>query len=88
MLYFFVFFLVCVFLEMFQRKPIVVDLRGHIVGRAAALIAKELLCGQKIVCVRAELAELSGSLFRNKSLFSVTQCFSPLHSLQSFTFLL
>lgn len=55
---------------MFERKPIIVDLRGHIVGRAAAIIAKELLCGQKIVCVRAELSELSGSLFRNKSLFS------------------
>ena len=63
-------FLVCVFLEMFERKPIIVDLRGHIVGRAAAIVAKELLCGQKIVCVRAELSELSGSLFRNKSLFS------------------
>jgi len=51
---------------MFSHKPIIVDLRGHLLGRAAAIIAKELLCGQKVICVRAELCEISGSLFRNK----------------------
>jgi len=51
---------------MFQKKPIVIDMRGHLLGRVAAVVAKELLCGQRIVCVRCELAELSGSLFRNK----------------------
>ena len=53
---------------MFSKKPIVVDLRGHLLGRAAAAVAKELLCGQRVVCVRADLCEISGSLFRNKSL--------------------
>jgi len=51
---------------MFQKAPIVIDMRGHLLGRVAAVVAKELLCGQRIVCVRCELAELSGSLFRNK----------------------
>jgi len=51
---------------MFSHKPIIVDLRGHLLGRAAAMVAKELLSGQRIVCVRAELCEISGSLFRNK----------------------
>ena len=50
------------------EKEVVIDCRGHIMGRLASIIAKELLCGQKIVCVRAELAELSGSLYRNKRL--------------------
>ena len=53
---------------MFSHKPIIVDLRGHLLGRAAAIIAKELLSGQRVVCVRAELCEISGSLYRNKSL--------------------
>ena len=70
--YLFVLFFLCLFLvlKMFSHKPIIVDLRGHLLGRAASLIAKELLCGQTVICVRAELCEISGSLFRNKSLSS------------------
>jgi len=35
-------------------------------GRLASAIAKELLNGQKVVCVRTEDVNISGSLFRNK----------------------
>jgi len=46
-------------------KPQVIDARGHLIGRLASTIAKELLNGQKIVLVRAEELHISGSLFRN-----------------------
>eukprot|EP00937_MAST-01D_sp_MAST-1D-sp2_P003687 g3687.t1 len=45
-------------------KPVVIDCRGHLIGRLASVIAKELLCGQKVVAVRCEQLEGSGSLFR------------------------
>lgn len=51
------------------KKLVIVDLRGHLLGRAAAVVAKELLCGQRVVCVRAELAEIAGPLYRNKVKF-------------------
>ena len=50
---------------MFQ-KVIVIDGHGHLLGRLASVVAKELLNGQKIVLVRAEEMDISGSLFRNK----------------------
>ena len=46
------------------EKPIVVDGRGHLIGRLASIVAKELLCGQKVVVTRCEQLEGSGSLFR------------------------
>lgn len=42
------------------EKTIIIDLRGHLMGRAAAVVAKELLCGQKIIAVRCEALEVSG----------------------------
>merc|ERR1719465_107877 len=48
------------------EKEIIVDGRGHLVGRLASKVAKEILRGQKIVVVRCEQLVLSGSLFRNK----------------------
>jgi len=47
-------------------KVVVVDGRGHLLGRLASIAAKELLNGQKIVVVRCEEINISGSLFRNK----------------------
>ena len=47
------------------EKEIVVDGRGHLVGRLASKVAKELLKGQRVVVVRCEQLVLSGSLFRN-----------------------
>lgn len=48
------------------EKEIVIDGRGHLVGRLASKIAKEILNGQRVVVVRCELLNRSGSLFRNK----------------------
>ncbi|GBE61676.1 60S ribosomal protein [Babesia ovata] len=50
---------------MFKEK-VVIDCKGHLMGRLASVIAKELLSGQKIVCVRCEDVNISGSLYRNK----------------------
>lgn len=47
--------------KMVFEKPIVVDCRGHLLGRLASLIAKELLQGQHVVAVRCEQLEISGS---------------------------
>ncbi len=52
------------------EKEIVIDGRGHLVGRLASKVAKELLNGQRVVVVRCELLQRSGSLFRNKLKFN------------------
>ena len=51
------------------EKEVVVDARGHLLGRLASYVAKELLNGQKVVVVRCEQILRSGSLFRNKLKF-------------------
>jgi large subunit ribosomal protein L13Ae len=48
------------------EKEIVIDGRGHLLGRLASKVAKEILNGQRVVVVRCELLLRSGSLFRNK----------------------
>mmetsp|Transcript_22891 Transcript_22891/g.58873 ORF Transcript_22891/g.58873 Transcript_22891/m.58873 type:complete len:202 (+) Transcript_22891:42-647(+) len=48
------------------EKVVIVDCRGHLLGRLASVVAKELLSGQRVVCVRAEGINVSGSLYRNK----------------------
>jgi len=50
---------------MFERR-IVIDARGHLLGRLAAIVAKEILNGQRIVIVRTEELNISGSHYRNK----------------------
>merc|ERR1712137_982482 len=50
----------------FQNKPIVIDGRGHLLGRLAALVAKNLLQGQRVVVVRCEGTNISGNFYRNK----------------------
>jgi large subunit ribosomal protein L13Ae len=55
-------------LSMFE-KEIIIDGRGHMVGRLASKVAKELLRGQRVVVVRCEQLVLSGSLFRNNLKF-------------------
>ena len=49
-----------VVVEMFE-KEVVIDCRGHIMGRLASIVAKELLSGQKVVCVRCEELNITGS---------------------------
>jgi large subunit ribosomal protein L13Ae len=50
---------------MFQKR-VVIDCRGHILGRLASVVAKELLNGQHVVCVRAEELLITGSFARNR----------------------
>ncbi|CCD17222.1 unnamed protein product [Trypanosoma congolense IL3000] len=51
-----------------KHRPeiIVVDLKDHVLGRAAAVVAKQLLLGKKITAVRCEQLTISGSEIRNK----------------------
>merc|ERR1712226_749938 len=48
------------------EKLVVIDGRGHLMGRLASFVAKEALLGQKVVVVRCEELVISGSLIRNK----------------------
>lgn len=48
------------------EKVIIIDGRGHLLGRLASIVAKELLAGQHVVVVRCEELNISGSHFRNK----------------------
>lgn len=48
------------------EKEIVIDGSGHILGRLASTVAKEILAGQKVVVVRCEAIEMTGSMIRNK----------------------
>ena len=48
------------------KKCIVVDATGHLVGRMASYIAKQIQLGQRIVVVRCEKAIYSGKHYRNK----------------------
>lgn len=51
------------------EKLVIIDGKGHLLGRLASIVAKELLNGQRIVVVRTESILKSGSLFRNKVKF-------------------
>jgi len=50
----------------FQRKPLLIDARGHLMGRLASTVAKTLLQGQRVVVVRCEGINISGNFYRNK----------------------
>jgi large subunit ribosomal protein L13Ae len=45
---------------------VVIDGKGHLLGRLASIVAKQLLNGQKIVIVRCEALNISGEFFRAK----------------------
>merc|ERR1719201_470093 len=47
------------------EKELVIDGRGHLEGRLASIVAKELLSGQRVTVVRCEQILKSGSLKRN-----------------------
>jgi large subunit ribosomal protein L13Ae len=51
---------------------IVIDGKGHLLGRLASIVAKQALNGQKIVIVRCEELNVSGSFFRNKRKYTST----------------
>ncbi|RKP14947.1 60S ribosomal protein L16 [Piptocephalis cylindrospora] len=48
------------------EKVVVIDGKGHLMGRLASTIAKQALNGQRVVVVRCEEINISGSFFRNK----------------------
>merc|ERR1711998_550573 len=48
------------------EKLVVIDARGHLLGRLASFVAKEALLGQKVMVVRCEDIVISGSFIRNK----------------------
>ncbi|POY76647.1 hypothetical protein BMF94_0239 [Rhodotorula taiwanensis] len=50
----------------FSTAPVIIDGKGHLLGRLASIVAKQILNGQKVVVVRCELINASGSFFRNK----------------------
>ncbi|KAJ3053512.1 60S ribosomal protein L16B, partial [Rhizoclosmatium hyalinum] len=45
---------------------IVIDGKGHLIGRLTSIVAKHLLNGQKVTVVRCEELNVSGSFYRNK----------------------
>jgi len=48
------------------EKVVVIDAKGHLLGRLSSIVAKQILNGQRIVIVRCEELQVSGSFFRNK----------------------
>merc|ERR1712032_1749461 len=48
------------------QKEVLIDGRGHMQGRLASIIAKELLNGQKVTVVRCEAINISNSLYRQQ----------------------
>ncbi|TXT10657.1 hypothetical protein VHUM_02162 [Vanrija humicola] len=50
----------------FSSTPVVIDGKGHLLGRLASILAKQILSGQKVSVVRCEEINVSGSFFRNK----------------------
>ena len=44
----------------------VIDGKGHLLGRLASITAKNILNGNKVVVVRCEAINMSGNFYRNK----------------------
>lgn len=53
---------------MFQ-PTVIIDGKGHLMGRLASVVAKEALGGQKVVVVRCEELNISGTRHRNRRNF-------------------
>jgi large subunit ribosomal protein L13Ae len=51
------------------EKQVVIDGKGHLLGRLASITAKQLLSGQKVTIVRCEEINITGPFFRNKLRF-------------------
>merc|ERR1711868_316933 len=61
-----------------STKPIVIDARGHLLGRLASTVAKTILQGQRVVVLRCEGIVISGSFYRNKlKYFSFVSAITP-----------
>lgn len=53
-----------------MADTIVIDGKGHLLGRLASIVAKQLLFGKKVVVVRCEAMIISGSCKCLSSLIS------------------
>merc|ERR1711865_1092465 len=53
-----------------MEKVVIIDCRQHMLGRLASVVAKQLLTGQHVVCVRTEDIAISGSIVRQKMKFA------------------
>uniref|UniRef100_A0A8C9KT68 Large ribosomal subunit protein uL13 n=1 Tax=Panthera tigris altaica TaxID=74533 RepID=A0A8C9KT68_PANTA len=51
---------------MAEAQVLVLDGRGHLLGRLAAIVAKQVLLGNSVVVVRCEGINISGNFYRNK----------------------
>nr|XP_031363704.1 60S ribosomal protein L13a [Lonchura striata domestica] len=51
---------------MAEPRVLVIDGRGHLLGRLAAIVAKQVLLGRRVVVVRCEGINISGNFYRNK----------------------
>lgn len=49
--------------------PIIVDGKGHLLGRLSSILAKQIMNGQQVVIVRCEELEISGRRHRNRKNF-------------------
>ncbi|EMP41574.1 60S ribosomal protein L13a [Chelonia mydas] len=58
--------LVASIMDEVRRQVLVIDGRGHLLGRLAAIVAKQVLLGRKVVVVRCEGINISGNFYRNK----------------------
>ncbi|XP_002162037.1 large ribosomal subunit protein uL13 [Hydra vulgaris] len=48
------------------EKVVIIDAKGHLLGRLSSVIAKAILQGQRVVVVRCESINISGNFYRNK----------------------
>eukprot|EP00746_Dinoflagellata_sp_MGD_P149431 gnl/MRDRNA2_/MRDRNA2_81456_c0_seq1.p1 gnl/MRDRNA2_/MRDRNA2_81456_c0~~gnl/MRDRNA2_/MRDRNA2_81456_c0_seq1.p1 ORF type:complete len:201 (+),score=50.96 gnl/MRDRNA2_/MRDRNA2_81456_c0_seq1:77-679(+) len=48
------------------QSEVVIDGRGHLYGRLASTVAKQILIGQKVTVVRCEDMFMSGAMWRSK----------------------
>lgn len=48
------------------KKEVVVDGRGHLLGRLASIVAKELLAGQHVTVVRCDELNITGHMALNR----------------------
>merc|ERR1711865_1208851 len=53
-----------------MEKVVIIDCRQHMLGRLASVVAKQLLTGQHVVCVRTEDIAISGGIVRQKMKFA------------------
>merc|ERR1712233_92156 len=56
--------------SMVFKKMGVVDCRGHLLGRLASVVVKQILNGQRVVLTRCEYVNISGSIGRNGCKFA------------------